>query len=496
MSRPQPPSNSQAHQAHQVVYAGDRDAQLRAEWEAARASNPGMFGAITTLAEYVKYKSQAAQYVQDQNRELRQQVETYRPPMNSACSYYMGYSHPQLKAMVNDNMDPGTANQQGAAYNRIGNILANLQADLQKATKAAGDSWEGKAAAKAQGYFTNVAVWSGNAAQAAQLTGNQFAQQEHAASLAKNSMTEPVKYDTRDALKELFTSNPFKVADTIDRIQEKFEEKQKAHEEAARVMSTMSSSFQQSSATMPAFAPPPTLADSGGGDQPTPPPPPVRPPGVNQPYTPPGTSTPPVGNTRPAGLGNSATNPAWVAPGGPNDLNLPGGPGNPGGPGGLNNPGLPGIPPAGFPPGGGGRPGVPGRLTGPGGRPGAGNPGGGAGGRGGGGAGGGPGAGRPGGLGGLGGAAAAAKGFGPGGAAGVMGNQQGGFGPQGSGGAGVSGAAGRGGAAGAGGMGAGAGKGQGDEDKEHKSADYLVSEDNTNDIVGDMPMVAPPVIGG
>ncbi|KOV82699.1 PPE domain-containing protein [Nocardia sp. NRRL S-836] len=61
---------------------------------------------------------------------------------------------------------------------------------------------------------------------------------------------------------------------------------------------------------------------------------------------------------------------------------------------------------------------------------------------------------------------------------------------------GAAGAAGRGGAAGMGGMGGHGAKGQGDEDKEHKSADYLVTEENTNELIGDMPMVAPPTIGG
>lgn len=62
-------------------------------------------------------------------------------------------------------------------------------------------------------------------------------------------------------------------------------------------------------------------------------------------------------------------------------------------------------------------------------------------------------------------------------------------------GAGARGAAG---AAGAPGMGAGA-QGRGgkkQDDGEHKSAAYLVNEDNANDIVGDLPPTVPPVIGG
>jgi hypothetical protein len=52
------------------------------------------------------------------------------------------------------------------------------------------------------------------------------------------------------------------------------------------------------------------------------------------------------------------------------------------------------------------------------------------------------------------------------------------------------------GAAGAGGMGAGGRGGKKEEDKEHKSAAYLVNDDNANDIVGDLPPTVPPVIGG
>ncbi|QTR06539.1 hypothetical protein J7S33_16930, partial [Saccharothrix algeriensis] len=52
--------------------------------------------------------------------------------------------------------------------------------------------------------------------------------------------------------------------------------------------------------------------------------------------------------------------------------------------------------------------------------------------------------------------------------------------------------AGRPGGPGAGGVGAGHGAGQGEDDVEHKTADYLVE---TDDVFGDDRLVAPPVIG-
>ncbi|MCX5042275.1 hypothetical protein OG921_03590 [Aldersonia sp. NBC_00410] len=55
---------------------------------------------------------------------------------------------------------------------------------------------------------------------------------------------------------------------------------------------------------------------------------------------------------------------------------------------------------------------------------------------------------------------------------------------------------GRAGAAGMGGMAGGHGaRGKGDEDKEHRSPGYLVTVDNGKELIGEMPKIAPPVIG-
>ncbi|MCP2249109.1 PPE domain-containing protein [Lentzea aerocolonigenes] len=221
----------------------------------------------------------------------------------------------------------------------------------------------------------------------------------------------------------------------------------------------------------------------------------------------------PSGNTgtgfpNPTGSPTGPPGTTWTPPGGDNggrtDLSWAGGGDGGGGGGGGNKPGdlggvkppagnvidrppNAGIPPIGVP----GGPGPAGQSTGRG-------PGGGGkfgGGPGGGGKfGGGPGgAGKMGGLGGTGtGSGTSAQQ--PGGKSGVFGGM-GEHGPN-AGGRGGAGAAGRGGAAGAGGMGGHGQKGQGEDDLEHKSADYLITEENTNEIIGDMPMVAPPTIGG
>lgn len=191
---------------------------------------------------------------------------------------------------------------------------------------------------------------------------------------------------------------------------------------------------------------------------------------------------------------------------GPQPQPIPGGPGQPpvnptpiigndpvgAGPG-LPGPGGGGSTPPGFNPGGGSGPG--GNGPGGGGTFGGGfGPGGGFGG-----AGGGDSAGGSGGRGGRGVGFGGVDGEGGSGQRGGSRGPGGGFGPGSEEGAmgrgGRGGAPGRPGAPGAGGMGAGRGAGaKGEEDGEHRSASYLES-DYSDEIIGDLGMTAPPVIG-
>jgi len=46
-----------------------------------------------------------------------------------------------------------------------------------------------------------------------------------------------------------------------------------------------------------------------------------------------------------------------------------------------------------------------------------------------------------------------------------------------------------------GGMGPGGGRGRGEDDYEHNTPSYLITEEHGSEIVGDLPPVSPPVIG-
>lgn len=235
---------------------------------------------------------------------------------------------------------------------------------------------------------------------------------------------------------------------------------------------------------------------SGNGDDKTSNSNPTRPSGNPNPTFPSTTGSPqgPTGTWTPPGTvtgGNdtniSGLNPGDGTTGGPKPGDLTGG-GKPPAGSVIERPPNTGIPPIGVPTG-------PGLGGGPGG---GGRSGGGAGGgKFGGGGGSGSGAGGRFGGGGLGGTGTGTGSAGqqPGGKSGVFGGM-GETGPNAGGRGGAAGAGGRAGAAGMGGMGGQGQKGQGEDDLEHKSADYLINEENTNEIIGDMPMVAPPTIGG
>ncbi|GAA2692440.1 PPE-repeat protein [Actinosynnema pretiosum] len=513
-------------------------------------------GSMVVVAQRAVAGAQANVEIAANNVALTSQYQQtgqgYRPSMDANCQNYLSRDHPTLKGMVNDNMSPASARQQGDAWNEVGNTLVTLQDGLRSATEASKDAWTGTAAESARTYFGGVTDWSAVAATSAQLTSGRLHQQSEAAERAKLNMPEPVQFSRSDAIALFFQETSFSNLDGgIKAVAEKYEAKQAAHEEAAQVMSTMATSFQQTGSTMPSFAAPPPMTGSDTGSSTSGDSTSIS----SRPDTSVGngigssSGTGRIGGTGtgnggsyvyeggPTGGGGTGTGGGGNGNGGSNNsgggntnqsgVTNPGGiggGGGTGGGGGIGGGGTGGggggtgggyVPPGGIgyvPPGVGGGGGTGNGTGGLGGRGGLGGTGaGGLGGRGaGGGLSGGPGGlaaagGRAGGFGGgAGGFGAGGSGMGgglgSGGSSSALGeggrSGVGGYGSNAAGGLGGA-AAGRGGAAaggmGAGGMGAAGGRGNGEEDKEHKSASYL---QETEDVFGDGTLVAPPVIGG
>ncbi|PSL55077.1 PPE-repeat protein [Saccharothrix carnea] len=439
---------------------------------------------------------------------------------------WRGYAHPDLYRMINEGPGVAASRPLEDSWKSLSEALGEIDTSIKDGLAKLGASWEGETADTTTASLSPLAAWAEDAQQGSStmLTSAQL-QADYIAD-ARKEMPEPVPVTTEaPSLGDKIVgglTGPIGMMHVIQQQQD--HERQEAAQDnaeakAVEVMNNYQSSSEWNADTLGKFVPPPKVvidtpppagagefnnssanynstptwtapSDSGttktswappptgtpvpgvlpppggtgGTTNPSWAPPPTSTPPPTPPYTPPVNTPvkPPVGPVPP---------PTWTPPKPPTNQvppRVPTGPTGPGGPPrpGLPNnrlPGMPGVPGGPNGPHGpnGMRPGVPG-VPGMGGGPGAGVPGAGV-----------PGGSNPAGVPGRGGVPGA-----------------GGFGP----GAGGPGAAGRPGAGGpgmAGGM-AGAQGGNGEDDIEHKAADYLVE---TNDVFGDDRLVAPPVIG-
>ncbi|MGI5504115.1 PPE domain-containing protein [Lentzea sp. CA-135723] len=414
---------------------------------------------------------------------------------------FQGYGHPELYKMINSGPGVSASIPVEAGWKTIAATLAQIDSDLHEGLKKMGADWESDAADSAMGALSPLAEWAGFAETGATTMESSARLQGEYIADARKKMPEVVPVTTeKPGLLDIAAgalTGPVGMAHVVSQ-QVDHERQEAAADNAAakavQVMEDYQSDSRWNSSTLGDFPTPPTVVidtpppgDTGTGSTRvgytqtssgaptgtttspswtsgpqntgvqqqvstgwTPPPtdtthtswtqPPTTTPTPPPTYTPPPTNTPhPTPTPTPVTPGGPVfTRPGTGGPGGTGAGNLRGGQLGTGGSGKAFGP-------------------MSGSL-GASGQQGAMKPGG-----------------MPGGLSGVG-------GHGPDGVrGGAMGSGAGA-------GAGKAGAAGAGGAGGAHGQ-----KGEGEDDIEHKAADYLVE---TDDVFGDERMVAPPVIGG
>lgn len=468
-----------------------RDQLPPSEWEAydqARYNAPTLqrtFGGGNPIGEVMA--STRTVLAEQRARESATTGDTeYLPGLPASNADYRGEEHPQLKQYLEE-ADPGQITEVSDGYHRVKQTLTEVSDILKRAVSNSQHHWEGDAAENARGFLTGLSGHAETNAGNAELASLALNDQAEAAQTAKSNMPEPVEFNLKSEIGNLFTKNPFDMADNASAVWEKWGKHNEAKEQAAQVMTTYDSNAHQSASRQPMFAEPPEFNSQGGS--------------VSKPSgsvemgsgvtTPSGSVGGPVGTgggsyAAPTGPSGNAYNPAAnltpgpVTSGGrtdPSAYQLPNQRGgydftNPrGGSRNTNNA-------AGFGP-------MP--MGGMGGMGGAGGAGAGGVGRGMGGAGGmgrgfGPGGSSSGAAPGAGAASGAAKGMGAGAAS------------PGAAAAAGSGSAGARGAAGVGGMGAGRGGGKGEDDQGHQRPTYLVEAD-PDSVFGTDERTAPPVIG-
>jgi hypothetical protein len=500
---PPPKTADKTPQEVQDMAPADRDAYLQQKAEEGVDPGSWLFGPVQQWVAQAKAKNQS-QEMGDKNvaEATKGRDVEYVEGLHAPNADYQGRDHTQLQAFLDSNLDVDQVSSVSTAYHEVHKVFDRFAQSMNTAVSASKGTWEGSAAESAQSYFTSLGKWSDANSQNAKLASETIYDQGQAAATAKNSMPAPIPFSWKDELKDWATSNPFNLADNVDKSIQKQKDSQEAHDQAAGVMSTYDKNLYEAASKQPAFAPPPSFSAGSGSGDPTGS---GDKQGINNPS---GVSMPGSGSVSMPGGGSSGFSGGGGS--GFSGGSVPGPNATPhlSGPGSTTGAGI--LPagtttPAGFVPGGvaastgsnpntsmGGMPMSPMPMGG-----GFGNLGGdeaynsklgGGGGGGGGGRGSGAGFG-PGGSGsatGAGAASGAARPGGIGAAEAAAGRGMGGLG---------AGAGGRGG----GGMGQGGGlgrgqKGEGDEDTEHSRPTYLV-EGDPDEVFGTDMRTAPPVIG-
>jgi hypothetical protein len=408
---------------------------------------------------------------------------------------FQGYGHPELYNMINTGPGVSVSIPVEQGWKTIAATLAQIDADLHTGLTKMGAGWESDAADSAQGALSPLAQWAGFAETGATTMESSARLQGEFIADARKKMPEVVPITTeKPGMLDMAVgalTGPVGMAHVVG--QQMDHEKQEAAADnaaaqAVKVMEDYQSDSRWNSSTLGDFPQPPQVVID------TPPPSDTGTGSTRVGYTSTGPHSP-SGNT-------GTTNPSWTTPQPTPQQHVSTGwtPPPPTDTTHTSWTQPPSTPPITTPP--------PTSLPHPAPqptptptpsgpvytRPSTGTPGGGSGG------------GRGGQLGGVrGGQLGGGKAFGPmSGSLGASGQQGSmkpggmpgmGSGPEGMRGGAMgsgAGAAGKGGAAGAGG-GAHGQKGEGEDDLEHKAADYLVE---TDDVFGDDRMVAPPVIGG
>ncbi|GAB2825406.1 PPE domain-containing protein [Lentzea nigeriaca] len=403
---------------------------------------------------------------------------------------FQGYGHPELYKMINSGPGVSASIPVEQGWKTIATSLAQIDEDLQTALTKMGAGWESDAAETAGAALSPLAQWAGYANQGATTMESSARLQGEFIADARKKMPEVVPVTTeKPGVLDIgvgVLTGPIGMAHVVGQ-QVDHERQEAAADNAAaqavKVMEDYQSDSRWNSSTLGEFPTPPQVVID------TPPPGPSGTANTHVGYSSTGSYSP-SGNT-------GTTNPSWTAPSTQQHVSqtwTPPGGGDTTHTSWTQPPTQPPVhtpPPTNIP-----TPTPDPRPTptpGPGPvftRPSTGAPGGGL---------------RGGGTGGVrGGQLGGGKSFGPmSGSLGSSGQGSGkagmmpgmGSGPEGArAGAMGGGAAGKGGAAGAGGAGGAHGqKGEGEDDLEHKAADYLVE---TDDVFGDERLVAPPVIGG
>ncbi|WP_206784020.1 hypothetical protein [Amycolatopsis sp. MtRt-6] len=266
---PAPKTQDKTPQEVQNMAPAERDAYLQQKAEEGVDPSSWLFGPVQQWIAQAKAKSQSQQ-MGDKNVEeaTKGRDVEYVQGLNAPNADYKGTDHTQLQAFLASNLNVDQVSEVSTAYHEVHKVFDKFAQSMNTAVNASKGTWEGAAAENAQQYFTSLGKWSDANSQNAKLASETIYDQGQAAATAKNSMPAPIPFSWTDEFKGWATSNPFNLADNVDKSIQKQKDSQAAHDEAAGVMATYDKNLYEAASKQPAFAPPPSFSTGGGSGDP------------------------------------------------------------------------------------------------------------------------------------------------------------------------------------------------------------------------------------
>src|SRR3954467_3555887 len=266
---PPPKAEDKTPQEVQNMAPAERDAYLQKRAEEGVDPGSWLFGPVQQWIAQAKAKNQA-QEMGDKNvaEATKGRDVEYVQGLHAPNADYKGNDHTQLQAFLESNLNVEQVSDVSTAYHQVHQVFDKFAQSMNTAVNASKGTWEGSAAENAQQYFTSLGKWSDANSQNARLASETIYDQGQAASTAKNSMPAPIPFSWKDEFKGWATSNPFNLADNVDKSLQKQKDSQAAHDQAASVMSTYDKNLYEAASKQPAFAPPPSFSTGGGTGDP------------------------------------------------------------------------------------------------------------------------------------------------------------------------------------------------------------------------------------
>lgn len=236
----------------------------RAEY-AGLADVPIVGDALNQALSRARAAQEAGEYGHQRAAVLSADQELREKPAALGNTHYVSYAHQELARFVQENFDPAAVHDVGRVYHDHGQKFLEFAERIRRAAAVTQETWHGEAGDAMRAQVTRLADHMSHSGNAAQLTGNQLGMQAEAGERARNSMPEVIEFDLKEELRNYFADpNPLTAISRANEIVQKQQRSQAAHQEAARVMSAMETSFGEAAARTPAFVPAPRGPEEQG----------------------------------------------------------------------------------------------------------------------------------------------------------------------------------------------------------------------------------------